>query len=73
MGEELKALTEQLHEYNEQLLAIARRARERNQEPDFLPKLNHLRRKCRQPPNDGKRPLPVGFARRSRNMFRATN
>ncbi|MGG3820342.1 YppE family protein [Geobacillus thermodenitrificans] len=36
MGEELKALTEQLHEYNEQLLVIARRARERNQEPDFF-------------------------------------
>jgi len=36
MEEELKALTEQLHEYTERLLAIARRARERNREPDFL-------------------------------------
>ncbi|OQP05888.1 hypothetical protein B1690_10445 [Geobacillus sp. 46C-IIa] len=36
MEEELKVLTEQLHEYNERLLAIARRARARNQEPDFF-------------------------------------
>ncbi|AOL34924.1 MULTISPECIES: YppE family protein [Geobacillus] len=36
MEKELKALTKRLQQYNEQLLLIARRARERNEEPDFF-------------------------------------
>ncbi|AGT32477.1 hypothetical protein M493_11135 [Geobacillus genomosp. 3] len=42
MEEELKALTEQLHEYNERLLAIARRTRERDEEPDFFAEVKPL-------------------------------